>query len=761
MKFVRLILVLVLAGVFAFLAYDLYEQQKNKYSFLSFELNEDSNSIIVPNIDRLLDKINGANQIEGLSVNNALKNGCELLLAHKQYNFNIEFGSTCYLSFNSADFSIAFSNPDLDFEQIVIVLNEVLNVDASFTNNALQINNQSYNAERFGKYTVISTLPIQPEFTTNTYLATNADFFALKDSVQIDRYILANNKQFKVWNENAAIVRGNPIEHAAFVKKIPASFEVANLYGSKRFLEDKNSFFGESGEEAYSWVSEGIMIFKKGDFEIMLAMQNDQRDLRLILEEQTLNAQGDTVQINFVNVKNFEIMPFETVFKWTESIPALNSELRLYTEFENFNVLANSMEAMQWYLSEIQIGNLLEENSSILDHYVMSSPLCSHYIELINEGDAIQVETGTWTEKTKCTKTFTNASLLASVPQNITEAIDFPINFTPLHIQPYVQKGVKKLLISNNNKVANYTAEGTLEWERALQSEILFAPEFIDLQNDGEFEIAIFTKQEFMVITGAGKNIAGLTKKVGGEIVGGLCVNYDQKYDYRFFVVEGNRVICFNEKGETVTGWKFANANQNAPLTGEAAYTQIAGVDFLTFKAVNDELFVLNRRGEPKFGEAVQSKLPNESNFVTGKNEGVLHKLGYENQYIYNRYLKDGYTDSVKLDKRVNAVGASWVMLDEPTLLIEEPNRIVLFNAFGYLTQEILKPQDAQQFLGIERTPEIHYVFFNNSNNSLYLLNREGKIVLSNLVNSKAVYGIDSFTFYTFNGQNIKAHKLN
>lgn len=748
----------MLAGGFVFLAYDLYERQKNKYSFLSFELKESSNSIVVPNIDRLLQKINSATQIEGLSTNSALQNGCELLLNQKQYDYNNDFGSACFISFNASDFSLAFSNPDLNFKQVISVLNDVLNVNATLSNNVLQIKEQTYNVEKFGTFTVFSTLPIQPEFATRSYLPTNADFFVLKDSIQVDRYILANNKQFKVWNEVSEPVRGNPIEHAAFIQKIPASFETAHLYGSKRFQEDKNTFFGTSGEEAYSWVDEGVMIFKKGNYEIMLAMQNDQRDLRLILEEQTLNAQGDTVQINFINVKNFEIMPFETDFKWTESIPTLSSDLTVYTEFDNFNILANTIEAMQWYLSEIQTGNLMEGNALMLNQYSISSPLRAHYLSLVNDGDAIDVETGTWTEKTKCTKTYTNASLLESAPQNLAQAVDFPINFAAQHIQPFIQSNIRKLLISGKTQVACYTADGTLEWERALQSEILFAPEFIDLDKNGEFEIALFSKNTFLVLNGNGTDVSGLKRKFTSPIAGGLCVNYDQKFDYRFFVVSGSQITCLNEKGETVLGWQFPNAN--VPLSGEAAYTQIAGVDFLTFKAVNDQLFVLNRRGEPKFGEAVQSKLPNESNFVTGKNEGVLHKLGYANQYIYNRYLKDGYTDSVKLDKRANATAASWVMLDEPTLLIEEPNRIVLFNEFGYLKQEILKPQEAQRFLGIESTPEIHYVFFNNSNNSLYLLNKEGKIVLSNLENSKAVYGIDNSTFYTFDGQNIKAHKL-
>ena len=758
MKFVRVILVLVLVGAFAFLAYDLYEKQKNKYSFLSFELENSSNAIVVPNIDRLLQKINTAEQIEGLSGNTALESGFGLVLQHKKHDFNNAFGSSCYLSFNATDFSIVFSNSDLAFDAVLTVLKDVLKVDASYSNNTLQINDRSYNAEQHGVFTIFSTQPIHPVFTANSYLATNADFFVLKDSVQIDRYILANNKQFKVWNEVADPVRGNPIEHSAFIKNIPASFESAHLYGSARFLEDKNSFFAESGEEDYSWVDEGVLIFKKGDYEIMLGMQNDERDLKLILEEQTLNAKGDTVQIDFLNVKNFEIMPFETDFNWTESIPALTAELTVYTEFDNFNILANNMAAMQWYLSEIQTGNLLEEKSVMFEHYSLSAPMRSHYVHLENNIDVIQVETGTWTKKTKCTKTFTNASLTENAVQIQGQDVDFPINFSPLNIQPFVQNNAHKLLISDDTKVACYTAEGELEWERALQSSLIFAPELIDLQNNGEFEIALFAKSNFTVLNGNGTDVPGLKRKFANPISGGICVNYDQKYDYRFFVVSGTEIICLNEKGETVTGWQFTNTD--VQLSGEAAYTKIAGVDFLTFKAINNNLFVLNRRGERKYGEAVQSKLPNESNFVTGKNEGVLHKLGYSNQYIYNRYLKDGYTDSIKLDKRANAIAASWVMLDEPTLLIEEPNRIVLFNEFGYLKQEILKPQEAQVFLGIESTLEIHYVFYNNSNNSLYLLNRDGKIVLSNLTNCKEVYGIDRTTFYTFNGQNIKAHKI-
>src|SRR5690606_4308778 len=119
------------------------------------------------------------------------------------------------------------------------------------------------------------------------------------------------------------------------------------------------------------------------------------------------------------------------------------------------------------------------------------------------------------------------------------------------------------------------------------------------------------------------------------------------------------------------------------------------------------------------FSKAITPKLKNESNFITGKNEADLHKLGYDNQYIYMHYLKDGTTDSIKLDKRVNGVGERWIMLDRPLLLVEEPTRVLVFNTFGYVEEEILKPQGATTFIGIETNQDVKFVFFNNSNNSL------------------------------------------
>lgn len=758
MRYVRLILLVLLSGLFLFLAYNLYQRQQHKYTFLSFRLSNESTSVLVPNLDRLLGKLNRADEVEALSLNPTLQSGLSALLEQKNKRFNADLGQACFVSFTATDFVLAFENPDLAFGDLTDLLARQFNQAAVYENDLFQLNGNAYHAGQFGAFTVLSTLPIAPNFEHPSFFPSNADYLVFKDTAAPDRFILANDRQFRVWNETGQSVRGNPILHQNFIYKVPKGFESIHFFGSSRLAEDKQAFFKSTNEEAYSWVGDGLMVLKKDAFELLIAPQNDVRDLRLMLEEQTLAAQGDTVQLNLLNIKNYEIMPFISNFDWEASIPVLNQKLNYYTEFENFNVLANSLEAMRWYLAEIQAGNLIEEDPLLAEACRLSTPLKSHRVDVYYDNDNLVFETYNWIEKSKCTRTITRFNLYDKAPSE-NDLWTFEPPFAPIWILPYAQKETNLVLVANKTNLASYTSSGSQNWQINLGGNLIESPQLVDLENDGIFEIALFLDNEFLVINNQGKTVNGLSVKMTETLNGGLCINYDLGYDYRFFLVIGKTIRCLNEKGEIVTGWQYAG--NKVPLTGEAIYTQVEGKDYLCFKDVNNQLVVLNRRGEDRFTNNTASNLSWESNFVTGKNEDDLQKLGYKNQYIFNRYIKDSYTDSVKLDKSVNAVNAKWLLLDEPTLLIEEPNRMILFNTFGYVKQEILKPQNALKFLGIHSAPQIRYVFFDNSNNSLYLLNGEGKMILSNLSNSTEVYGINSTRFYTFDGQKISEYKLN
>ena len=757
MKIFRYIFAILLAGLFVFLAYYLYDRQQYKYSFLSFSLNNESESVLIPNINRLMDKLESPADFEVFSNNIELNSGLTRLFSKENLDFNEVFGADCFVSFTATNFNIVFSNPDLDYSRVVNFINNNLGLAASYSEGILKVNDDAYTYKEFGTYTIISNGDPMPLTNQSDYLMSNADYIVFRDSISSERYIISDNRKFKVWNKIDKPVRGNPTIHSDLIARVPSSFQSIQFYGSTRFQEDKNSFFVDPIEDAYSWVGDGFVLMKKDSFEVLLSTTNDQRDLKLILQEQTLKMSGDTGVINYLNIKNAEIMPFKSAFNWHESIPALDQSLAYYTEFENYNLLSNNLGAMRWFLSEVQIGNLLGDNDYLYRQYLQSTPIKSHVIRIEQRKDAVFFETAIWIDKTKCTHAQSLISKLDG--SKIEDGKSFDSPFNPNFIQPFKQESGTSLLLSNDRNVAVYSNQGEQKWKFNLPADLIQKPSIIDLQNDGKKEFAFFMKDQFIVLNSNGKPVAGLSIKLNQQIVGGLCANYDQKFDYRFFIITQNAVKLYDERGQVVTGWTFNSGGVS--LTGQSAYTQIEGKDYISFLGTNEQLFVLNRRGENRFTNAITPKLNNESNFITGKNQSDLHKLGYSNQHIYMHFLKDATTDSLKLDKRVNGIGERWIMLDRPLLLIEEPTRILLFNTFGYVEEEILKPQGATAFIRLESSPEIRFVFFNNSNNSLYLLDGDGKIILSALSTNTAVYGINATHFYSFDGNRINEHKLN
>ncbi len=758
MKIVRIIAIVLLTSLFSALAFILYEKQSQRFTYRSFELPNQSSSLLITDLDRFLKRVDTPYQFQEIQVNTSLSSGFEKLWENQASPYNDLLGSSCFVSLSPTDFSLVFKNQFLTLNEIVEELKLRFEIDAVLNDDRLLLNQTECYMRQYGLFTHISSIDFLPRFVTHIEPQTNADYIVFNDSVNYTRTIIAYHQVYKIWNDTGSTVKGTAIEHAVLLTKIPARFEQATFYGSSRFTDDKSAFFKTPREEAYSWIEGGIVVFKKGEFELLIAPQNDQRDLRLILEEQTITAKVDTLPIAYTTVKNFEIMPFESNFNWSLEIPALSQKLTHYTEFENVNVMGNSLEAIQWYLAEIQTGNLLYQNEQMMAAYLRSTPLKAHIIELAFDGDSLISENITWLEKDKRIHAKTGLSIHGNTLNSTDKGNAIEAPFEPLYIIPLKEKGTGEILIASNQKLALIGADGNISWQVDLSSPLLFAPEFIDLENDGKVEVALFMQQGFAVYSLEGNKIPNLALNMYETLKGGMCVNYDNAFDYRFFLVFDKRVACYNEMGKEVTGWNFSTIQ--APLTGSAFYTQINGIDFLTFKDVNSKVHLLNRRGENRFGPTTSTKLPNESDFVIGKNEELVHKLGYANQYIYTRFLKDGYTDSLKLDLNVNTVSARWVNGDAPVLVIEEPARILIFNTSGYLEQEILKPEDANRFISVDFNVTFRYVFFNNSNNSLYLLNQEGRLLLMSQTIQPTVFGLNETHLYTFDGQKINEQKI-
>ncbi len=758
MKIIRFIGVFVLATVFIALAVVLYQKQKLQYTFRSFELPAPATTIFIPDVDRLIRRMATVEDLHLVDRNPVLMNGVNAVLKLSKTNFNADFGKSCLVSFTENDFNLVFKNQDLSPNQIHLTLTQIFQVSAEIQDAGLKVGDMTYYIQQYGAFTVIGTTICLPNEHVLPDPTTNADYVVFLGDANPKRYILAYDQIFTVWEESAEEISGNTIRHDQFLKKVPLSFEALNFYGSERFEQDKYVFFNDPVDDGYSWIDRGVMIIKKGSFEIMIAPQNDQRDLKLMLEEQTLGSQNDSILPQTIVVKNFEIMPFKSQFNWTSAIPSLTDTLTHYTEFENFNVLSNSLAAMQWYLSEIQIGNMADQNELFMTHYLRSVPQQAHLLQFVFDGNLLKSESAAWTGKTRQVRTNTVAMLNESNNEGSGSPRSFDLPFEPTYILPITSGEAGKILVASDLKLALFMEDGTLGWQAELGSKLILAPELIDLNGDGVFEIATYSLNEFNVFGADGKPIPNLSIKTPQPLKGGMSVTYETANDYRFFLVFGSQVMCYTTSGQPANGWQFGGLT--APLTGAASHAKINGIDLLSFKDINSKIYLLTRRGESRFGTILISKLPNESEFVLGKSEELVYKLGYSNQNIYTRFLKDGYTDSLKLDIPVNAVSAKWIQSEIPLLIIEEPNRILLFNSAGYLEGEVLKPAAAPTYIRAENTTALHYVFYNNANNSLYLLNRDGRILSSGLSSNPLVYGISTNHFYTYSELKLYEHKL-
>jgi hypothetical protein len=141
--------------------------------------------------------------------------------------------------------------------------------------------------------------------------------------------------------------------------------------------------------------------------------------------------------------------------------------------------------------------------------------------------------------------------------------------------------------------------------------------------------------------------------------------------------------------------------------------------------------------------------------------ESALRKMGYKDGYIYNYYILDGQMDSVVVDQKVAPIKTYWEYNDgKPLLIIEEPDRLLIVNQFGYVQSEVLKPNQYNQFVGLVGKQSYGFVFADNSQNNIYLLNNFGKMILPQAVEGSEISIIEGNLLYTFSGISVKAYKI-
>ncbi|MBL7899406.1 MAG: hypothetical protein JNJ99_12785, partial [Crocinitomicaceae bacterium] len=698
--------------------------------------------------------------LEGLP--EILKSGIDYAVQNKTAEFDNRLNDACYISWNATDFVVVFKTNDMSPADISENLLS-MTVSSTFDDESIMIGSNKYKIEQFNQFLTIRNNSIQTKKSETTEHFGNSDFIIFNAAFPSGQnHVILKNSHHKVWEEKINGPESKPLLHEQFMQFVPAGFSQLSYFGSAEFSVNAGSFLPVTDQRTYEWIDGGMMIVTKDSFQLIIAPQNLEKDLKMSLEEQTLAARGDTNFIPYFNIGNYEVMPFESDINWKSSDQIITENFHYYTHIDNFNVLANSIPAMRWYLGELQLGNLFLKSPMLSAVYRGSIPQRVHYFKMSHKsGSDFEIESRTWRTQENCIITHFSGGEQSTSTGNVQIVQDFEISIIPNSIQIMHENNYQNILVSNQNQIRCYDTAGMEKWALNLSTNLNGSPQIIDLENDGLSEVVLFQKDQIDVIRLDGHSAAGFPKKFTAVSNGGVAVNYDNAFNYRFLVSTGNQIKSLDEAGQPVVGWMFGS--MTAELKGEISYYVTGGKDMISFKDINNNQYVINRRGESRLSKNSKVNLPNESPFVVGAlDESSLRKLGYKNNYIYNYYLMDGHKDSVKLDKSVNALSAKWIFNNnQPLLIIEESDRVVVLNEFGYEKEVVLKPDPLQSYAGMVVNEEFQYVFANNSQNALYLLDGFGKMIFPVPVTGSTIYCLTNEQLYTFVGNKIKVYKTN
>lgn len=747
---------------FGYIAFYLYEKQNNPYSLLSFRVEQEQQAVLVKDMDRLLGKIAINDDALSPYLLETIKDGLSYLTNYSEVSFNEEVSDRLFLSWNESGFCLTLDNADLTPKTISTVLKEVYGVENRLEKGQLSFQEKVFSVEQIGNFLVISNTPFQTAEEATEVPLGNPDFMVfLPDSLAIN-HLLTRDYHFEVWKSDTTVYKSKPVAHQSLFEIIPSEFDEIVFYGGSRFGDDLTANFQSPDQELFSWVDQGILLIKVNDsMEVVIGRQNEQRDLRLILEEQTLSNQGDSAQLSVFNMGSFEVMHIETKTGWKESVRELDHELRYYTEYDNYNVLASSLSSMRWFLAEFQQDNFFLQNDDLTYLYTTAIPEKLNYLRIESQGDNCQVTARSNISSSGVVTAFVSTG--ASKEENAAALkllADFPVEIIPTHIQEFNHSGENHYLLSNSKQLVSYTADGSKEWRIDLSSTLSGQPQFVDFENDGVLELVVYTRDYLDVVNRNGKSRSGfpVTLKNGSE--GGLAINYDQSFNYRLLVSNGRSIDCYNESGKPVMGWLFQE--MTGPLQGEIDYAQVNGKDYICFEDKEGVYYRLNRRGESRFEKNVRKNFTSETDFLVGTTESNLRKLGYKNQYIYSYYVKDGSRDSSKVDLTIDPRRIIWKKSKgQLRMIVEEQDRVITFDEFGYKLSEIIKQSPNQTILDVFGTQEFFYLFFDSYQNKLYLRNAYGHLLTGNPLKGSRTATLISDRLVTFVGNKIKVYVLN
>ena len=223
-----------------------------------------------------------------------------------------------------------------------------------------------------------------------------------------------------------------------------------------------------------------------------------------------------------------------------------------------------------------------------------------------------------------------NKNNISNIAEIITES---NISSYPQWLKNHRTKRYDISFQDDKNTLYLYSDTGKLFWKKQLNEKIIGKISQVDLYKNRRLQMAFRTKNRFIILDRNGNIVKPFNIKIDGDDNSQpLAVfDYDKNRNYRFLLAQKKNLIMLDRKGKRVKGFKYTKTKQH--LVFPPKHIRIKGKDFIVLQLNNEEIKILNRRGE--IGLKINSKISKSRNpiwqylntFTTSDKEGNLVQI--------------------------------------------------------------------------------------------------------------------------------------
>jgi len=356
-------------------------------------------------------------------------------------------------------------------------------------------------------------------------------------------------------------------------------------------------------------------IFEAGYFE-----KNDKNAIIL----QSLDATATQEELSQSSLSTFRTVD---IYNWEhpEIINALFSPLipetkpRFYANIGDFFILTEDIEFLETIISNVQNNTTLSETDYFKDTMLHMSDESSLFVYSNNKNlntildlnfndnkklslddyksSAIQYIYDTdFAHVNAVFKTHKSRAKNNTVTEDLNIALDATILSDPQLVNNHTNNQKDIAIQDVNNNLYLISNQGKIFWKKKIDGRILGDIQQIDMFKNGRLQLTFATSKKVYVLDRNGKDVSPFPINFNDEITQPLSVfDYDKKRKYRLLVTQGKDLLMYDQKGKSVSGFKFKSAKNN--ITTQPKHFRVGRKDYIVF-ADGNIMEVLDRVGK-------------------------------------------------------------------------------------------------------------------------------------------------------------------